>query len=72
VATVTGDAVMLRPDDFGARIAFVDYEGKKAFDNHLKSPPQTPEAETQFVEANAPRMIQGVEMLKNWVDFLLE
>ena len=71
VATVTGDAVMLRPDDFGARIAFVDYEGKKAFDNYLKSPPQTPEEENQFVEANAPRMIQGVEKLKDWVDFLV-
>ena len=71
VATVTGDAVMLRPDDFGARIAFVDYDGKNAFDNYVKSPPQTPEEENQFVEANAPRMIEGVEKLKNWVDFLM-
>ena len=71
VATVTGDAVMLRPDDFGARIAFVDYDGKNAFDNYVKSPPHTTEEENQFVEANAPRMIEGVEKLKNWVDFLM-
>ena len=38
IATVTGDALMLRPDDYGARIAFVDYHGKKAFEDYKKAP----------------------------------
>jgi aspartate aminotransferase len=70
IATVTGDACLLDPDDFGARIAFVDYDGKKAFDNYKATPPKSLSDEEEFVKNNAPRMIRAVEMLKRYVRFL--
>ena len=68
IATVTGDACMLRPDDYGARIAFVDYDGKEAFEKFKEKPPRTTSEEEAFVRDNAPRMIAGVEALKMYVD----
>ena len=68
VATVTGDALMLSPNDYGARIAFVDYDGKRAYEMFRDDPPLSPEAEVEFVRQNAPQMIQGVESLRHFTD----
>jgi aspartate aminotransferase len=68
IAVVTGDAVGIEPDDFGARIAFVDYDGKSAYENFKKSPPKTKSDETEFVKQNAPRMVRGIEALKSYVE----
>ncbi len=70
LATVTGDACLLRSDDYGARIAFVDYDGKYAFDNYKKNPPKTKSDEKEFVKQNAPMMVQSVSALKGWIDYL--
>ena len=70
IATITGDACLLNPDNFGARIAFVDYNGKKAFDNYKATPPKSLSDEEEFVKNNAPRMIRAVEMLERYVRFL--
>ncbi len=70
VATITGDAVMLSPDDYGARIAFVDYDGKKAFDRYKADSPKFESDEIEFVNENAPRMIKGVESLKEYIEHL--
>lgn len=70
VATITGDAVMARPDDYCARIAFVDYDGKVAFDNYRANPPQTPAEEEAFVRKNAPRMVAGIDKLQQYVNWL--
>ena len=70
IATITGDTCLLDPDDFGARIAFVDYDGKKAFDNYIKAPPKSPSDEEEFVKNNAPRMVRAIEMLRHYVRFL--
>lgn len=67
IATVTGDAVMLPPDTFGARIAFVDYDGAEAYDAYLANPPRTAEEETNFVRKAAPRMLEGVQALENFL-----
>ena len=67
IATVTGDSIMIEEDDFGARIAFVDYDGKGAYYDFKDNPPKTPEDETKFVEKNAPRMVEGVEVLRRFV-----
>ena len=67
IATVTGDACMLKPDDFGARIAFVDYDGKQTYENYRDTPPKTMSDEREFVEKNAPRMVNGIKALKNYV-----
>ncbi|MDH3677620.1 MAG: aminotransferase class I/II-fold pyridoxal phosphate-dependent enzyme, partial [Nitrosopumilus sp.] len=70
IAVVTGDACMLEPDNFGARIAFVDYDGKSAFDDYLKNTPKNSSDEIEFVKRNAPRMVRSIDSLKNWVEFI--
>ncbi len=72
IATVTGDAVMNKPDNFGGRIAFVDYEGKQTFENYKKNPPTNKNEEIEFVKKNAPRMVKGVEELQEYVAYLKE
>lgn len=70
LATVTGDSCMLKPDNFGARIAFVDYNGKAAYDNFKKDPEKALGDEEGFVQQNAARMVRGVDMLKEYVNSL--
>ncbi len=70
IATVTGDALMIQPDNYGARIAFVDYDGKKAFEKYKTNPPKSTSDEIEFVKKNAPRMINGIEKLKAYVEHI--
>jgi aspartate aminotransferase len=70
IATISGDTCLLDPDDFGARVAFVDYDGKTAFDDYKKSPPKSSADEEEFVKNKAPRMIRAVDMLKRYTQFL--
>jgi aspartate aminotransferase len=67
IALITGDSVMLEPDDFGARIAFVDYNGKAVYGEYKNNPPKTKNDEEYFIKQNASRMIQGVEALRKYV-----
>ncbi|MFC1834939.1 aminotransferase class I/II-fold pyridoxal phosphate-dependent enzyme [Thermodesulfobacteriota bacterium] len=68
VATITGDSLILMPDDYGARISFVDYDGKKALESYKNNPPQTPEEVKEFVREHAPNMIRGLSALRSWVE----
>ena len=70
IAVVTGDAVGIEPDDFGARIAFVDYDGKSAYQNFKTSPPKTKSEEIEFVKQNAPRMVRGIKALEDYIKFI--
>jgi aspartate aminotransferase len=70
LGTVTGDACMLDPDDYGARIAFVDYDGKKTFENYKQNPPKSSSDEIEFVKQNSPMMVKSVDALKGWVNFI--
>ena len=70
IAVVTGDACMLEPNNFGARIAFVDYDGKSTYDNYKNNKPKTPSDEIEFVKRNAPMMVKSTESLKEWVKFI--
>ncbi len=70
IATVTGDSLMLHPDDYGARIAVVDYDGEGAFKRYKENPPKNPAEEKEFVKENAPKMIDGIDMLRRYVDTL--
>jgi len=71
IAVITGDALMLRPDDYGARIAFVDYDGGAAIDAYKNGPPDTEAEEIEFVKKVAPRILGGIEQLTAYVDALL-
>ena len=70
IAVVTGDACMLEPDNYGARIAFVDYDGKKTFDDYKNNKPQNATEEMEFVLRNAPLMVRSVDSLKEWVKYI--
>ena len=61
---------MLDPDDYGARIAFVDYNRKTAIDNYKNAKPKTPSDEIEFVKQNAPRMLKSIDALRGWVDYI--
>ncbi len=60
----------LSTDNFGGRIAFVDYDGKAAYENYRKNPPKSEAEEIDFVKPNATKMVQGIEVLKEYVDYL--
>lgn len=70
LGTVTGDACMLDPDNYGARIAFVDYDGKKTFDNYKQNPPKSSSDELEFVKQNSPMMVKSVDALKGWIKYI--
>ncbi|MFB5597556.1 MAG: aminotransferase class I/II-fold pyridoxal phosphate-dependent enzyme, partial [Nitrosopumilaceae archaeon] len=70
IAVVTGDACMLDPDNYGARVAFVDYDGKQVFDDFKNYPPKTTSDEIEFVKKNASLMIRSVNALQRWVDYI--
>jgi aspartate aminotransferase len=69
-AVVTGDALELPPDRFGARVAFVDYDGESAYRQYLKAPPSSPSEEEEFFRKYAPRMAKSVEALQRFLESL--
>jgi len=52
------------------RIAFVDYDGKKTFDNYKKNPPKSHSDEIEFVKQNSPMMVKSIDALRGWIDFI--
>lgn len=67
IATVTGDSLLLSPDDYGARIAYVDYNGYKAYHAFQENRPSTPEEETAFVKEYASLMLEGAKAVADFV-----
>ena len=70
IGVVTGDACMLDPNDYGARIAFVDYNGKRAFDDYKNNTPKSTSDELEFVKRNSPMMVKSVDSLRKWVEYI--
>ena len=70
IGVITGDACMLEPDDYGARIAFVDYNGKVAFDEYKNNPPKSASDELEFVKRNSPMMVKSTSSLEKWVQYI--
>ena len=56
--------------DYGARIAFVDYNGGEAFDAYKHDPPTTEADEIEFVKSVAPRIVEGIEQLEAYVKII--
>jgi len=69
-AIVGGDSLVLERTDFSARMAFVDYDGEKAFENYLNNHPKNHSDEIEFVKTNAPRVISGLKMIELYFDHL--
>ena len=66
-AIVGGDSLVLERTDYSARIAFVDYDGAKAFDNYVRNRPKTRSEKTAFVLDNAPRVVNGIQMISRFL-----
>jgi len=67
-AIVGGDSLVLERTDYRARIAFVDYDGPKVYDNYKILKPKTPLEKSEFVEKNAPRVVAGIKMIARFFD----
>ncbi len=70
LATVSGYACMLDPDNYGARIAFVDYDGKQVFDSYKQNPPKTHSDEIDFAKQNASHMMKSPDALREWAKWI--
>ncbi|HJJ22758.1 MAG TPA: pyridoxal phosphate-dependent aminotransferase [Nitrosopumilus sp.] len=62
-AIVGGDSLVLERNDFSARIAYVDYDGAKVYQNYLDNKPKSSSERIEFVKNNAPRVVAGIEMI---------
>ncbi|MFQ5497714.1 MAG: pyridoxal phosphate-dependent aminotransferase, partial [Nitrosopumilus sp.] len=69
-AIVGGDSLVLERTDFSARMAFVDYDGKAAFENYLNDAPKTNSERIEFVQNNAPRIVSGLDMIELYFEHL--
>ena len=67
-ALVEGDSLVLERTDFSARIAFVDYDGQRAMKNYADNPPKTSLDRIEFVKDNAPKIVDGIAMIKRYLD----
>jgi aspartate aminotransferase len=68
IAVVTGDSLVLPPDNYSARIAFVDYNGPAAYEDYLFNPPLTDENKAAFFVRHASRMLKGAEALEQFIE----
>ena len=67
-AIVGGDSLVLERTDFSARIAYVDYDGAKVYQNYLDSKPKSSAEKTEFVKKSAPKIVAGIEMIKRFFE----
>lgn len=69
-AIVGGDSLVLERTDYSARMAFVDYDGTKAYSNYLNNRPKSSSERANFVEENAPRIVSGLKMIESYLERL--
>jgi len=69
-AIVGGDSLVLERTDFSARIAYVDYDGSKAYQNYIQHKPKTHSEKIEFVKSNAPKVVNGIKMIERFFNDL--
>jgi len=67
-AIVGGDSLVLERTDFSARIAYVDYDGAKVYQNYLNNKPKSSAEKLEFVKNSAPKIVAGIEMIKRFFE----
>ncbi len=67
-AIVGGDSLVLERTDFSARIAYVDYDGAKVYQNYLDNKPKSTSERIEFVKNNAPKVVAGIEMINRFFE----
>lgn len=65
-AIVGGDSLVLERTDYRARIAFVDYDGAKVFQNYIRNKPKSNSEKIDFVRNNAPKVVNGIKMIERF------
>ncbi len=65
-----GDSLVLERTDYSARIAYVDYDGAKVYENYKKQKPKTSAEKLEFAKTNAPRIVAGLEMIEKFFEKL--
>ena len=65
-AIVGGDSLVLERTDFSARIAYVDYDGAKVYQNYLEHKPKSNAEKIEFVKKNAPKVVAGIDMIADF------
>lgn len=69
-AIVGGDSLVLERTDYSARIAYVDYDGAKVYENYKKQKPKTHAEKIEFAKTNAPRIVAGLKMIEKFFENL--
>ncbi len=69
-AIVGGDSLVLERTDFSARIAYVDYDGKKVYQKYIENKPKSSSEKLEFVKNNAPKVVAGLEMIGKFFEDL--
>ena len=67
-AIVGGDSLVLERTDYSARIAYVDYDGAKVYENYKNQRPKTHSERTEFVLNNAPKTVGGIKMIARFFE----
>ena len=67
-AILGGDSLILERTDFSVRIAYVDYDGAKTYENFQNNPPKSASEEEEFVKINAPRVVSGIKMIESYFE----
>ena len=67
-AIVGGDSLVLERTDFSARIAYVDYDGSKVYNNYLERKPKSSSEKVDFVKQNAPKVVAGIDMIARFLN----
>ena len=65
-AIVGGDSLVLERTDYRARIAYVDYDGAKIYENYQNQKPKTHSEKIEFVKNNAPKVVSGIKMIESF------
>ena len=69
-AIVGGDSLVLERTDYSARIAYVDYNGSKVYENYRNRKPKTHSEKIEFVKNNAPKIVSGISMITKFFEEL--
>ncbi len=67
-AIVGGDSLVLERTDFSARIAYVDYDGTKVYQNYEDKKPKTHSDKIEFARTNAPKITAGIQMIAKFFE----
>ena len=65
-AIVGGDSLVLERTDFSARIAYVDYDGAKVYQEYVTNKPKSSSEKLEFVKKNAPKVVAGIDMIADF------